>query len=130
MKGEFTGSSWSLNTAKYAHNVDLFAGDLAGADHTAITREQAALYAFNVLTAVDLVVYSESLGDYIKGYNSWFVDRYTPQGTLAETVFKLDKVVGVIVDNEGMGASATYVDSVVASEGTVKVAAKTDLDLM
>ena len=130
VKGEFTGSSWSLNTAKYAHNVDLFAGDLAGADHTAITREQAALYAFNVLTAVDLVVYSESLGDYIKGYNSWFVDRYTPQGTLAETVFKLDKVVGVIVDNEGMGASATYVDSVVASEGTVKVAAKTDLDLM
>ena len=130
VKGEFTGSSWSLNTAKYAHNVDLFAGDLAGADHTAITREQAALYAFNVLTAVDLVVYSESLGDYIKGYNSWFVDRYTPQGTLAETVFKLDNVVGIVVDNEGMGASATYVDSVVASEGTVKVAAKTDLNLM
>ena len=130
VKGEFTGSSWSLNTSKYAHNVDLFAGDLAGADHTAITREQAALYAFNVLTAVDLVVYSESLGDYIKGYNSWFVDRYTPQGTLAETVFKLDNVVGIVVDNEGMGASATYVDSVVASEGTVKVAAKTDLNLM
>ena len=78
VKGEFTGSSWSLNTAKYAHNVDLFAGDLAGADHTAITREQAALYAFNVLTAVDLVVYSESLGDYIKGYNSWFVSTATP----------------------------------------------------
>ena len=130
VKGEFTGSSWSLNTSKYAHNVDLFAGDLAGADHTAITREQAALYAFNVLTSVDLVVYSESLGDYIKGYNSWFVDRYTPQGTLAETVFKLDNVVGIVVDNEGMGASATYVDSVVASEGTVKVAAKTDLNLM
>ena len=130
VKGEFTGSSWSLNTSKYAHNVDLFAGDLAGADHTAITREQAALYAFNVLTAVDLVVYSESLGDYIKGYNSWFVDRYTPQGTLAETVFKLDKVVGVIVDNEGMGASVTYVDTNNTKVGVVKVAAKTDLDLM
>ena len=130
VKGEFTGSSWSLNTAKYAHNVDLFAGDLAGADHTAITREQAALYAFNVLTAVDLVVYSESLGDYIKGYNSWFVDRYTPQGTLAETVFGLHNVVGVIVDNEGMGASVTYVDTNNTKVGVVKVAAKTDLNLM
>ena len=130
VKGEFTGSSWSLNTSKYAHNVDLFAGDLAGADHTAITREQAALYAFNVLTSVDLVVYSESLGDYIKGYNSWFVDRYTPQGTLAETVFGLHNVVGVIVDNEGMGASVTYVDTNNTKVGVVKVAAKTDLDLM
>ena len=134
VKGEFTGSSWSLNTAKYAHNVDLFAGDLAGADHTAITREQAALYAFNVLTAVDLVVYSESLGDYIKGYNSWFVDRYTPQGTLGETAFGLGNVVGVIVNNEGMGNATTNVN--VKGEyndyapNTVSVKADTGLDLM
>ena len=134
VKGEFTGSSWSLNTSKYAHNVDLFAGDLAGADHTAITREQAALYAFNVLTAVDLVVYSESLGDYIKGYNSWFVDRYTPQGTLAETVFKLYNATGIIVDNEALGAPVTVVNTKGGYDYTaanlVKVAADTGLDMM
>ena len=131
VKGEFTGSSWSLNTSKYAHNVDLFAGDLAGADHTAITREQAALYAFNVLTAVDLVVYSESLGDYIKGYNSWFVDRYTPQGTLAETVFKLYNTTGVVVDNEAMGNGTTDISKDYSDANVIaKVKAGTGLDMM
>ena len=131
VKGEFTGSSWSLNTAKYAHNVDLFAGDLAGADHTAITREQAALYAFNVLTAVDLVVYSESLGDYIKGYNSWFVDRYTPQGTLAETVFKLYNTTGVVVNNEAMGNGTTDISKDYSGANVIaKVKAGTGLDMM
>ena len=131
VKGEFTGSSWSLNTAKYAHNVDLFAGDLAGADHTAITREQAALYAFNVLTAVDLVVYSESLGDYIKGYDSWFVDRYTPQGTLAETVFKLYNTTGVVVDNEAMGGATTNISKDYSDANVIaKVKASTGLDMM
>ena len=131
VKGEFTGSSWSLNTAKYAHNVDLFAGDLAGADHTAITREQAALYAFNVLTAVDLVVYSESLGDYIKGYNSWFVDRYTPQGTLAETVFKLYNTTGVVVNNEAMGNGTTDISKDYSDANVIaKVKASTGLDMM
>ena len=130
VKGEFTGSSWSLNTSKYAHNVDLFAGDLAGADHTAITREQAALYAFNVLTAVDLVVYSESLGDYIKGYNSWFVDRYTPQGTLAETVFKLYNTTGVVVNNEAMGNATTDIAASYTTAAIAKVKAGTGLDMM
>ena len=131
VKGEFTGSSWSLNTAKYAHNVDLFAGDLAGADHTAITREQAALYAFNVLTNVNLVVYSESLGDYIKGYNSWFVDRYTPQGTLAETVFKLYNTTGVVVDNEAMGGATTNISKDYSDANVIaKVKAGTGLDMM
>ena len=130
VKGEFTGSSWSLNTSKYAHNVDLFAGDLAGADHTAITREQAALYAFNVLTAVDLVVYSESLGDYIKGYNSWFVDRYTPQGTLAETVFKLYNTTGVVVNNEAMGNATTDIAASYTTAAIAKVKASTGLDMM
>jgi len=131
VKGEFTGSSWSLNTSKYAHNVDLFAGDLAGADHTAITREQAALYAFNVLTSVDLVVYSESLGDYIKGYNSWFVDRYTPQGTLAETVFKLYNTTGVVVDNEAMGGATTNISKDYSDANVIaKVKAGTGLDMM
>ena len=129
-KGEFVGSSWSLNTAKVAHNVGLFDGDLAGADHVALQRQQAILYAFNVLTEVGCVVYSEALGDYVYSYNNHIFDRYTYEGTLGWNIYKLDSVTGVIVDNEGMGASATYVDSVVAADGNVKVVADTGLDMM
>ena len=73
VKGEFTGSSWSVNTAKVAHTVDLFKGDLAGADHTAITREQAALYAFNVLTDVEKVAYSPNVTNYVFGIGGYEV---------------------------------------------------------
>ena len=65
VKGEFTGSSWSVNTALVAHKVDLFKGDLDGADHTALRREQAALYAFNVLTNVKKVAYSPNVTSYV-----------------------------------------------------------------
>ena len=130
-KGEFTGDSWSLNTARVAHSVGLFSGDAAGADHVALQRQQAMLYAFNTLTSVGCVVYSEALGDYFYKYsNDSIGDRVTPEDTLGVSVFKLHSVEGQVVDNEGMGASATYVDSLVASEGDVKIDADTGLDLM
>lgn len=128
--GEFTGDSWSLNTSRVAHSVGLFTGDAAGADHVALQRQQAMLYAFNTLTSVGCVVYSEALGDYIYSYNNELWDRYTYEGTLGWNVFKLRSVEGQVVDNEGMGASATYVDSTNAREGDVKIDADTGLDLM
>ena len=70
---EFTGSSWSVNTAKVAHTVDLFKGDLKGADHVALTREQAALYAFNVLTNVKKVAYSPNVTNYVFGIGGYEV---------------------------------------------------------
>ena len=73
--GEFTGDSWSLNTARVAHSVGLFSGDAAGADHVALQRQQAMLYAFNTLTSIGQVVYSEALGDYIYSYNNELWDR-------------------------------------------------------
>ena len=100
-KGEFTGDSWSLNTARVAHSVGLFTGDAAGADHVALQRQQAMLYAFNTLTSVGCVVYSEALGDYIYSYNNELWDRYTYEGTLGWNVFKLRSVEGQVVDNEG-----------------------------
>ena len=129
-QGEFTGNSWSLNTAKVAHNVGLFAGDLAGADHVALQRQQAMLYAFNVLTTVPQVTYAPGITGYIEG-----VVNYKPVTDLGQTlgwsIYKLKSVTGIVVDNEGMGASATYVNSVVATEGTVKVVgAGNDLDMM
>ena len=133
-KGEFTGNSWSLNTAKVAHNVGVFTGDLAGADHVALQRQQAILYAFNVLTNVGCVVYSESLGDYIYSYNNFIFDRYTYEGTLGWNIYKLKSVTGVIVNNEGMGNATTNVN--VKGEytdyapNTVSVKADTGLDMM
>ena len=43
--------------------MNLFAGDLDGADHTALRREQAALYAFNALKTAK-VAYSPNAVSY------------------------------------------------------------------
>ena len=135
--GEFTGDSWSLNTARVAHSVGLFSGDAAGADHVALQRQQAMLYAFNTLTSIGQVVYSEALGDYIYSYNNELWDRYTGEGTLGQTVFGLDYVYGIINDNEGMGNKNTNLVYVTDSDGntsgankSVQVNADTGIDLM
>ena len=130
-KGEFTGDSWSLNTARVAHSVGLFTGDAAGADHVALQRQQAMLYAFNTLTKVNCVVWSEALGDYIERYNI-FADRYTYQGTLGWNVFKLNHAEGIIYDNEGNGADATVLKAGYYSDSkTVEtIKADTSLDMM
>ena len=131
VNGEFEGDTWSLNTSKVAHTVDLFAGDLAGADHVALQRQQAMLYAFNVLTGVGCVVWSESLGDYIYSYDSTIFDRFTYQGTLGWNVWKLTSVTGIIYDNEGMGADVTTVSAGYSgsSQRLAQVAADTGLDM-
>ena len=130
--GEFTGDSWSLNTSRVAHSVGLFTGDAAGADHVALQRQQAMLYAFNTLTSVGCVVYSEALGDYFYNYShNGIGDRVTPEDTLGVSVFGLDSVEGIIYANEGTGADATrlyYVNNV--ANANFDVAAGTGLDLL
>ena len=135
---EYVGSSWSLNTAKDALDKGIFDGDLVGADHTPLQRQQAILYAFNTLTSVGVVVYSPSLGDYILAYGN-FADRATIEGTLGEKVYKLDVDTGIIVDNEAMGAAKTVLsvqgkyEADAAAKGDdadVSVAANTGLDMM
>lgn len=135
---EYVGSSWSLNTAKDALEKGIFEGDLVGADHTPLQRQQAILYAFNALTSVGVVVYSPSLGDYILAYGD-FADRATIEGTLGAKVYGLASVEGIIVDNEAMGNSKTvvsvqkeYAPDANAPKGKedVSVAANTGLDMM
>ena len=129
---EYVGSSWSLNTAKDALDKGIFDGDLVGADHTPLQRQQAILYAFNALTSVKVVVYSPSLGDYITKYGD-FADRATITGTLGENVYKLDVDDGIIIDNEAMGNSATVISTSYDydDDGTeLSVAANTGLDMM
>ena len=133
VNGEFTGSSWSVNTAKVAHTVDLFAGDLAGADHVALTREQAALYAFNVLTNVKKVAYSANVTSYVYGIRGyWTVDGIGH--TLATDVYKLYNATGIVVDNEALGAPATVINVKGGYDTTaanlVSVKADTGLNMM
>ena len=132
VKGEFTGSSWSVNTALVAHKVDLFKGDLDGADHTALRREQAALYAFNVLTNVKKVAYSPNVTSYVYG-----IQGYTTVNgigsTLGQDVFGLTSNTGIIVKNEGIGANATYLSKDYTDAATSRVAvisAKTSADMI
>ena len=130
VKGEFTGSSWSVNTAKVAHTVDLFKGDLAGADHTALTREQAALYAFNVLTNVKKVAYSPNVTSYVYG-----IQGYTTVNgigsTLAQDVYGLKNVEGIVIDNEGMGSKATVLSKNYSTSGKFATfAADTGIDML
>ena len=128
-QGEFTGNSWSLNTAFVAHRVGLFDGDLAGADHVALQRQQAILYAFNVLTTVPQVTYAPGITGYIEG-----VDNYKPVTdlgkTLGESVYKLYNVTGVIVDNEAMGNGTTDVAASYTGVDVANIKASTGLDMM
>ena len=135
---EYVGSSWSLNTAKDALEKGIFEGDLVGADHTPLQRQQAILYAFNTLTSVGVVVYSPSLGDYILAYGN-FADRATIEGTLGAKVYGLASVTGIIVDNEAMGYSKTRISvqnkykvdkTTTGEKADVEVAANTGLDMM
>ena len=129
VNGELEGDEWSIKTHVFGNAVNLFDGDIAAATHNALQRQQAMLLAFNVLTDVNVVVWSEALGDYIEGYYT-FADRYTYQGTLGKNVWKLDSVTGIIIDNEGIGASDTIVDPADPTKANVTVDAGTGLDMM
>ena len=129
VKGEFTGSSWSVNTALVAHKVNLFAGDLDGADHTALRREQAALYAFNALKTAK-VAYSPNVTSYVFG-----IQGYTTVNnigtSLAEDVYGLKSATGIVVDVEGMGAGYTVVSKDYSTANvTNKIKADNDIDMM
>ena len=129
VKGEFTGSSWSVNTALVAHKVDLFKGDLDGADHTALRREQAALYAFNALKTAK-VAYSPNVTSYVFG-----IEGYTTVNnigsTLAKDVYDLKCATGIVVDVEGNGAGYTVLSKDYSTANvTAKIKADNDIDMM
>ena len=129
VKGEFTGSSWSVNTALVAHKVNLFAGDLDGADHTALRREQAALYAFNALNTAK-VAYSPNVTSYVYGIQGYTTVNNIGS-TLAKDVYDLKYAQGIIVDVEGNGAGYTVVSKDYSTANvTNKIKADNDIDMM
>ena len=126
--GEFEGDSWSLNTATVVAKTDLNEGDLAAADHVALRREQAMLFAFNALN-LKQVTYSPNSTNYV--YDIWgYVFADGTGTTLGEEVYNLASVEGQIIDNEGMGNANTIVDPVNKWAKDVTIDANTDYDLM
>lgn len=126
--GEFEGDSWSLNTATVVAKTGLNEGDLAAADHVALRREQAMLFAFNALN-LKQVTYSPNSTNYV--YDIWgYVFADGTGTTLGEEVYDLASVEGQIVDNEGMGNANTIVDPVNKWAKEVTIDANTDYDLM
>ena len=129
VKGEFTGSSWSVNTALVAHKVNLFAGDLDGADHTALRREQAALYAFNALNT-QKVAYSPNVTSYVFGISGYTTVNGIGS-TLAKDVYDLKCATGIVVDVEGNGAGYTVLSKDYGTTNvTAKIKADNDIDMM
>ena len=53
---KYTGAQWNINVAKTALTIGLFDGNKGANYNVALTREEAALYAFNMIQA-DLVDY-------------------------------------------------------------------------
>lgn len=103
---EFVGPGWSINVVRTALDVDLFAGaDPEIELSEPATREECALYAFNLLTNVDLVNFASASGDYTSGAK--------PQ-TLGEKQYGL----GCAVTEELMPASSNGFYQI----GTVKLA--------
>ena len=126
--GEFEGDSWSLNTATVVAKTGLNEGDLAAADHVALRREQAMLFAFNALN-LKQVTYSPNSTNYVYDIFGYVFADGTGT-TLGEDVYDLAMVEGQIVDNEGMGNANTIVDPVNKWAKEVTIDANTDYDLM
>ncbi len=74
VNGEFTGAGWEVEVNKLALSLGVYNGNLGVNFGAACTREEAALYAFNALTKVKTVKYSELLGSYYTGSNAFDTD--------------------------------------------------------
>ena len=61
---EYVSDDWSIKVSKDALTLELFKSNLGGATNTPATREECALYAFNILEK-EKVSYSALLGGYI-----------------------------------------------------------------
>ncbi len=89
VNGEFTGPNWAIEVAKYALTEGIFDGNLGANFDAGVKREEAALYAFNALTGVMTVSYSETFGTYYSGklFNS--VEKFDAEYTLGYKLYSV-----------------------------------------
>ena len=96
-KGEFSDSSWELNTAVLASGKGIYTGTKATDFSKAATREEAALYCFNALNKVNQVVWSKDKETYVTA----------DKGTIGTEVYTLRSVASQ-VDALGRPARKWY----------------------
>ncbi len=96
VNGEFTGPNWAIEVAKYALTEGIFDGNLGANFDAGVKREEAALYAFNALTGVMTVSYSETFGTYYSGklFNS--VEDFNEEYTLGYKLYNVKSKDNII----------------------------------
>lgn len=89
VNGEFTGPNWEIETSKTALTEGVFDGNLGANFADGVERQEAALYAFNTLTGVMTVNYSDVFGAYYTGKMFNSVEEFDEEYTLGYQLYKL-----------------------------------------
>ena len=89
VNGEFTGPNWEIETSKTALTEGVFDGNLGANFSDGVERQEAALYAFNTLTDVMTVNYSDVFGAYYTGKMFNSVEEFDEEYTLGYQLYKL-----------------------------------------
>ncbi|MEL4106515.1 S-layer homology domain-containing protein [Oscillospiraceae bacterium WX1] len=108
---EYTGANWAFTVIQDAFNNGIFNGNESGNYAVAATREEAALYIFNVLMNTVKVTYSK------------VTDTYTNVAgnkTIAMATYGMvTPIVGVITANAATGATGTKVATATVAGGKI-----------
>ncbi|MEA4921007.1 MAG: S-layer homology domain-containing protein [Clostridiaceae bacterium] len=90
VNGEFTGSNWEIEVSKTALTEGVFDGNLGANFSAGVKREEAALYAFNTLTSVMTVSYSDVFGTYYSGKLFNNEQKFNNEYTLGYKLYNLE----------------------------------------
>jgi len=103
VKGEFTGTSWELNTAIAASKAGLLKNSKAASFSVAATREEAALYCFNAL------FYSATgaSNDKIWGITGWDTNNKPVYGWIEVPTAASDSIAKTVYPTLSSNATGT-----------------------
>ncbi len=126
--GEFEGKDWDINTITFANQSGIYKGTLAADVAAAATREEAMLYAFNLLTKVPVVKYNKTFESYYVGNSALdTVDgpfsTSNPEAnnnpyayTLGWSKYELKTIEGGTIDDFGRPGTSWAADNVPVAE--------------
>lgn len=95
VNGEFTGNNWEVEVAKVALTEGVFEDNLGANFSAGVKREEAALYAFNTLTNIMTVNYSDVFGTYYSGKIFSAVEDFNDEYTLGYKLYNLKSKASV-----------------------------------
>lgn len=116
-EGEYTGANWEITTMIHAEENGIFKNLKSTDLDRVITREEAALFAFNTMTNVNIQTYSATNGYADKKVNNATV-------TLGAEKYNYEAVSGVVTENQATGNKYTVIG------GTKNLNIITDKDLI